>query len=177
MMLTWSEHFEVYASEEGLRACVEGLAGALEHPVSVHALWARLTPTVRPGLYRMRLPHPLRVRLCDANEVVGVLFEGGEMCLRAADPDCRQSMRGRFVGDVELTLSNAQWRPRLHLCAEQHHDDGTELLDRGGGLLQSAPGTCSAVLALRRLRYIPPQRAVAPRTTLLTRASRVMNML
>ncbi len=166
MTLTWIEHFEVYASEEGLRACVEGLAGSLDPPMSVGALWARLAPTVRPGLYRARLPHPLRVRLCDDNEVVGVLFEGGEMCLRAADPDCRQSLRGHFTGTLELALSNAQWR-----CSSSDAET----------LLRSAAGTCSAVLALRRMRHVPPPRssssASAKSTTLLTRASRVMSLL
>jgi hypothetical protein len=153
MRITWSERFNVYAGEEAaLRACFDGLADAMDMPRD--ALWAWLlreeertltSTTTRP------LPRPLRVALC-ADETAPALFArtaGGAAAiwLRAADPALRRQGVGRYVGDLEVEVSNPdEWR----------------LAREGPMARHPQAGPCTVRVALRRLALARAERLAPP---------------
>ena len=143
MRVMWAEPFEVYASEEGLRACLQGIAAAMRPPLEPwtrlwHLLAGQDAVEEEDGVRvrRVPLPHPLLLRLC-VNETSALFSKADGMCLRAANPDRRQDFAGLFYdGEIELSLSNAAWRPATASDAS---------------LFADSKGPCRATLALRRL--------------------------
>jgi hypothetical protein len=182
MRITWSERFNVYAGEEAaLRACFDGLADAMDMPRD--ALWAWLllreeertsftiTTTTRP------LPRPLRVALCAGDETAPALFArttGGTAAiwLRAAAPALRRQGVGRYVGDLEVEVSNPdEWR----------------LVREGAMARHAQAGPCTVRVALRRLQPELEEEARPPpslsssssssKTSLTERAASVLRLL
>jgi hypothetical protein len=171
--ITWSERFNVYAGEEdALRACINGLADAMDHPRE--ALWAWLSTTPEGG----PLPRPLRVALCvdRAPSLFGrsARGNGAAIWLRAADPALRrQASVGRYTGDLEVEVSNPdEWR----------------LVREGAMARHAQAGPCTVRVALRRLQPELEEEARPPpslsgssssssKTSLTERAASVLRLL
>jgi hypothetical protein len=155
MRLTWSERFNVYAGEEdALRACINGLADAMDHPRG--AMWLLLLEQKKKV---WPLPRPLRVVLCVDTQpaLFGPTAMGSAMFLRAADPERRQSSPAElYAGDLEVEVSNPdEWRLV---------DSGVPMARRRGA------GPCTVRVALRRLVRLrqPPPLPHHPATTTTT---------
>jgi hypothetical protein len=124
--------------EAALRACIEGLAGALHPPLTGERLWAQLVtvpphhpPHDRDGttvFYGGALPRPLRVHLCaeprrhlfsevekeegDHHNNDNEEWAVGALCLTAVDiPHRLERPRLLFAGELRLELSDRRWCP------------------------------------------------------------------
>jgi hypothetical protein len=125
--------------EAALRACIEGLAGALHPPLTGERLWAQLVrvpphhpPHDRDGttvFYGYALPRPLRVHLCAEprrhlfsevekeegdhhNNSDNEEWAVGALCLTAVDiPHRLERPRLLFAGELRLELSDRRWCP------------------------------------------------------------------
>ena len=159
MRITWSERFNVYAGEEeALRACLDGLADAMDLPRE--ALWSLAAEGGGP------LPRPLRVALCveQAPALFGRTPSGAAaIWLWAADPDLRgQASVGRYAGDLEVEVSNPdEWR----------------LVREGAMARHPQAGPCTVRVALRRLKALKAPLPTPTRASLTERAASVLRLL
>ena len=162
MLITWSERFNVYAGEEeALRACLDGLADAMDLPRE--ALWAWLLAE-RAGC--PSLPQPLRVAVCvDPAPALFGRTPGGAAAiwLRAADPALRrQASVARYTGDLEVEVSNPdEWR----------------LVREGAMARHAQAGPCTVRVALRRLRALKEAPPPTTKASLTERAASVLRLL
>jgi hypothetical protein len=183
MRITWSERFNVYAGEEAaLRACFDGLADAMDMPRDALWAWLLLREEERPSftittITTRPLPRPLRVALCAGDETAPALFArttGGAAAiwLRAADPALRRQGVGRYVGDLEVEVSNPdEWR----------------LAREGPMARHPQAGPCTVRVALRRLALAraellappsePPSSVLKAASALTERAASVLRLL
>ena len=148
-------------AEAALVAYLDGLGGALQPPLPGARLWAELVRAYRPaqGRGRIRLPHPLRLRLCSV-PTDRCFGPSDGFWVRAADPAYRQDADGLcFRGAIELRLTEPRfWRP------------GPDLGTHDGRFLERTPGVaCSVIIALPALHPIssssshPPQQPLPPK--------------
>ena len=148
----------VCTAEAALVAYLDGLGGALQPPLPGARLWAELVRAYRPaqGRARIRLPHPLRLRLCSlpADRCFG---DDGLFWVRAADPAYRQDDAAGlcFRGALELRLTEPRfWRP------------GPDLGTHDGRFLERTPGVaCAAIIALPALHLITRKTTTTTTTT------------